>query len=239
MTNAAPDDAPAVAETTHGPMATPVERAIAGSIGVVSAAAVVAAVFQTENEVGSGALVLVGAAFLVMATFGLVPIRFKVGDKEMEVGRAALKTLDKVLRQADPQTQEDALETFEEELAARGVQREPGDAVEAMLSRFERYSGSHNPRTVHDALLSSGWKPFTPGKSTYIRWVYNGKRTVSLFQNSGTLVAASVQIKDYAKTLAGVSVVGPKEDAVFAYAADPTPAIDAADAIRRYADEEL
>ncbi len=179
---------------------------------------------------------LAGAAFLIMATFGLVPVRFKVGDKEMEVGRAALRTLDKVFREADPATQEAVIDTFEGELAEGGVKREPGDAVDAMLGRFVRYSGSSNPRTIHDALLATGWQPFTPGKSTYIRWVYNGKaRAVSLFQNSGTLVASTVQLRDFAKTLTGATV-GPKDEAVFAYAGDPTQAIDACDEIRRYAD---
>jgi hypothetical protein len=219
-----------------GSLASPLERVTAGLIGFVVTAAGVAAVFQTENELGSGALLLAGAAFLVMATFGLVPVRFKVGDKEMEVGRAALKTLDKVLREADPAVQEAAIDTFEEELAASGVKREPADAVAAMLSRFERYAGSRNPRTVYDALLDSGWQPFTPGKSTYIRWVYYGKtRTVSLFQNSGTLVAASVQLRDFAKKLDGATV-GPKEEVVLAYAGDPAAAVDGADAIRQFAD---
>jgi hypothetical protein len=223
------------AVTDHGVSASPVERAIAGFIGCVAAAAGALAVFRTDNELGSGALLLAAAAFLVMATFGLVPVRFKVGDKEMEVGRAALHTLDKVLREADPATQETAIDAFEDELAARGITRESDDAVEAMLRRFERYSGSTNPRTVHDSLKASGWLPFTPAKSTYIRWVYNGKsRTVSLFQNSGALVAASVHLRDFAKDLPGATA-GPKQEMVFAYAGDPATAIDAADAIRRFA----
>ncbi|TCC57968.1 hypothetical protein E0H73_26815 [Kribbella pittospori] len=225
-----------VTSPSNGSAASPGERAIAALIGCVTAAAGALAVFWTENEVGSGALLLIGAAFLAMATFGLVPVRFKVGDKEMEVGRAALRTLEDVLRESDAATQDKVIDAFEGELEARGVTREPGDAVDAMLSRFERYAGSRNPRTVHDYLLASGWQPFTPGKSTYIRWVYNGKaHSVSLFQNSGTLTAASVQVRDYARTLEGADR-GPKDEALFVYAVDPSPAMGAADSIRRFAD---
>src|SRR5262245_55582489 len=116
------DQEPHVNGSQHGSAASFGEWVAAGAIGCISATAGALAVFRTDNEVGTGALLLVGAAFLLMATFGLVPVRFKVGDKEMEVGRAALKTLDRVLRDADPAMQDAAIDTFEDELAARGIQ---------------------------------------------------------------------------------------------------------------------
>ncbi|MFG1627890.1 hypothetical protein [Kribbella sp. NPDC049227] len=238
MTESGGDEPSTLTTPTHnGPAASPRERAFAAVIGGVTAAAGALAVFWTENEVGSAALLLIGAAFLAMATFGLVPTRFKVGDNVVDVaGRAALRTLEEVVRESDSATQDKVLDAFEGELEAQGVRRDPGDAVEAMLNRFERYSGSQSPRAVHDYLLQSGWRPSTPGKSTYIRWVYSGKaRSVTLFQNSGTLSAASVQIRDYAKTLPGATV-GSKDEALFVYAGDPNLAMEAADSIRQFAD---
>jgi hypothetical protein len=67
----------------------------------------------------------------------------------------------------------------------------------------------------------------------YIRWSYIGRRTISLCQRSGSLSVATVQARDYAKTLPGA---GSKEEAVFAYAGDPNVAIDAVAAIQRYTD---
>jgi len=225
---------PAAEDKIPDATATPTQRVLAGLTGLLASAAGIWAVFATENEVGTGALLLGGAVFLAMAIFGLVPVRFKVGDKEVIVAQAALRTLAKVAEASDPATREAIVDTMTEELEARGIRRDTVEAVETMLGRFERYSGSSNARVIHDALLDSGWRPTVPAKSTYIRWVYSGKKTISLFQNSGSLAVASVQAKEAARELEGVSF-NAKGDALFAYADDTTRALDAIDALRAYA----
>ncbi|GAA1716648.1 hypothetical protein GCM10009745_76470 [Kribbella yunnanensis] len=77
--------------------------------------------------------------------------------------------------------------------------------------------------------------PRWPPKSTYIRWFYTGRKTISLFQRSGSLAVATVQARDYAKGLPGATS-GSKDEAVFVYAGDPGVAIEAAAAILRFAD---
>lgn len=142
---------------------------------------------------------MAGATFLVMAIFGLVPVRFKVGDKEVWVAREALRAIAEVAKATDVGAQEEIVARFEEGLEAHGVPRDHAQAVESMLVRFERYSGSPNARLVHDALVAMGWQPSVPPKSTYIRWSYTGRKTVSLFQRSGSLAVATVHARDYAK----------------------------------------
>ncbi|MFK4084973.1 hypothetical protein ACI2LF_12735 [Kribbella sp. NPDC020789] len=234
MTDAAEADPAETESAAHRPSATLLERVLAGIAGAATTALGALAVFETENEVGTGALLVAGAAFLAMAIFGLVPVRFKVGDKEVWVARAALRAITEVVKATDSAAQEEIVEKFEEQLEAHGVPRDRAEAVESMLSRFERYSGSPNARLVHNALIATGWQPSVPPKSTYIRWVYTGRKTVSLFQRSGSLAVATVQARDYAKTLPGAA--DGSKDVVFAYADDPNIAIDAAAAIQRYAD---
>ncbi|MET7280683.1 hypothetical protein ABZS29_20760 [Kribbella sp. NPDC005582] len=179
-------------------------------------------------------MLVAGAAFLAMAIFGLVPVRFKVGGNEIWVARAALEAIREVAAATDSAAREEIAETFEDTLEAHGIGRDSTEAVESMLSRFERYSGSSDARVVHDALKGMGWRPSVPRKSTYIRWVYTGAKTVSLFQRSGSLAVATVQVRDYAATLPGAAA-GPK-DVVFDYSGDPNVAIDAVAAIQRYAE---
>ncbi|MFI5731524.1 hypothetical protein ACIA49_15480 [Kribbella sp. NPDC051587] len=234
MTDSGEGDAADIDSAAHRPSASILERVLAGIAGVATTALGALAVFTTENEVGTGALLVAGAAFLAMAIFGLVPVRLKVGDREVWVARAALRAITEVAKATDSAAQEEIVEQFEEELETHGIQRDQAEAVESMLSRFERYSGSPDARLVHDALVGMGWRPSVPPKSTYIRWVYTGRKAVSLFQRSGSLAVATVQAREYAKTLPGAA--DGTKDVVFAYAGDPNIAIDAAAALQRYAD---
>src|SRR5689334_18234966 len=90
------------------------ERIVAGAFGVAASVAGTFAVFRTTNELGTAALFLVAGAFLLCATFGVVPTRFKVGDNEVTVGRAALQTLEQLVSEGDLPTQEKAIEAMEE-----------------------------------------------------------------------------------------------------------------------------
>ncbi|NYE38008.1 hypothetical protein F4692_003153 [Nocardioides cavernae] len=215
------------------------QRVVAGAIGLAAAVGGAFAVFETTNELGTAALFIVAGAFLICATFGVVPTRFKVGNNEVSVGRAALHTLEQIVSEADLPTQEKVIDSLEANLARDGIRRTPDDAVAAMLSRFVRYSGSESARSVHDELLATGWTPSTPPKSTYIRWTYPGKRQqASLFQNSGQLVVASNRLVDAVRDLPGGELRLPKNEVVFSYGADTGGALAAADAIRRFVDGE-
>jgi hypothetical protein len=68
------------------------------------------AVFRTENEVGIGARLVGGVALLAMAIFGLVPVRFKVGDNEVWVARAALRAIMEVAKATGSATQEEIVD---------------------------------------------------------------------------------------------------------------------------------
>jgi hypothetical protein len=57
------------------------QRAVAAVVGLAAAVGGTFAVFDTTNELGTAALFLVAGAFLLCVTFGVVPTRFKVGDK--------------------------------------------------------------------------------------------------------------------------------------------------------------
>jgi hypothetical protein len=75
------------------------QRLLAGVIGLAAGIGGTLAVFQTTNELGTAALFLVAGAFLICSTFGVVPTRLKVGDNEVNVGRAALHTLEKIVNE--------------------------------------------------------------------------------------------------------------------------------------------
>src|SRR5690242_4595593 len=98
---------------THKPSATPVERALTGTVGLAATVAGALAVFRTENEVGTGVLLVGGVAFLAVAIFGLVPVRFKVGDNEIWVARAALRAITEVVKATDSAAQEEIVDKFE------------------------------------------------------------------------------------------------------------------------------
>ncbi|MFL6139664.1 MAG: hypothetical protein ACJ74O_17950 [Frankiaceae bacterium] len=213
------------------------ERFVAASIGVACAGAGGVAVFVSDNELGSAGLLIVGAVFLLMGTGAMVPTRLRVGDQEVHLERLAVQTLTRVMQQGDTVVQEQLVEAFEETLASSGVVPDAMEAVGAMLRRFERYSGSTDPREVYNSLLTSGWKPTTPAKSTYIRWVYAGnQRTVSLFQNSAALVAASVHLRDLAAGLPGAKPRAGRNEVDFYYGGDVSTVLDAAERIKQFAD---
>lgn len=216
------------------------QRVVAGSIGTAAAVGGAFAVFETTNELGTAALFIVAGAFLICATFGVVPTRFKVGDNEVSVGRAALHTLEQIVSEADLPTQEKVIDSLEANLARDGITRTTDDAVAAMLNRFVRYSGSESSRLIHDELIASGWKPSTPSKSTYIRWTYAGKQQqASLFQNSGQLVVASNRLVDAVRDLPGADLRLPKNEVVFSYGGDADAALAAAEAVRQFVDGEV
>jgi hypothetical protein len=213
------------------------QRVLSGVIGAAAAVGGTFAVFETANELGTAALFLVAGAFLICATFGVVPTRVKVGDNEVSVGRAALHTLEQIVSESDLPTQESVIDTMEANLARGGITRTPDDAVAAMLGRFERYSGSDRSRQIHDELLATGWTPATPAKSTYIRWTYRGRsRQVSLFQNSAQLVAASNRLVDVVSGLPGADHRLPKNEVVFNYSNGVEDALTAAKVVQGYAD---
>ncbi|KRF24373.1 hypothetical protein ASG95_07365 [Phycicoccus sp. Soil803] len=216
------------------------ERIVAGTFGVAASVAGTFAVFRTTNELGTAALFLVAGAFLLCATFGVVPTRFKVGDNEVTVGRAALQTLEQLVSEGDLPTQEKAIEALEENLARAGITRTSDDAVRAMIARFDRYSGSHLSQALHDELLRSGWSPTTPPKSTYVRWSYDGKlHNVSVYQNSAQLIVNSNRIVDQVVGLPGYEHRTAKNEVIFNYSEGIEPALEAANVLRRYADGEL
>lgn len=196
-----------------------------------------AATYFTDNELGTAALLLVAGVFLMCATFAIVPTRLRIGDNEVSVGRAAMNTLERIVSEADSPTQERTLETFEEELAVRGVQRTTNEAVASMLDRFIRYSGSELPRILHDALLDAGWVPSTPSKSTYIRWTFSGKEhVVNVYQNSAQIVIAANRLVDVVLGMPGVVHRTTKNEVVVSYASGVDDAMAVIDAVQRYAD---
>lgn len=214
------------------------QRSAAALVGFMTAGAGITAVFLTDNELGSAALLVVGGAFIAMATFQLIPTRFRMGDNEMQVGQAALKTLSRVVREGDAIAQEQVIDAFEEELAARGVSRPPADAVDAVLDRFERYSGSSNCRTLHDDLRATGWKPIPAPRGTYIRWLYEGgHHTVRLFQNSAKLISAAAQQKAVVADLPG-AIRSPAGEFGFVYSDSTEKAVAAAATLKRFADAD-
>lgn len=215
------------------------QRIGAGVVGLAAAVGGAFAVFETTNELGTAALFIVAGAFLICAIFGLVPTRVKVGNNELSVGRAALHTLERIVSEADLSTQEMVIDTLEANLARDGITRTSDDAVDAMLNRFVRYSGSELARVFHDELLGAGWSPSTPAKSSYIRWTFAGKKQqVSLFQNSGQIVVASNRLVDVVRDYPGADLRLSKNEIVFSYAAGTDEALAASDALRRFADGE-
>ncbi|MEQ7849270.1 hypothetical protein [Nocardioides kribbensis] len=212
------------------------ERAIAGVIGTAAGVAGVIAVFETTNELGTAALFIVAGAFLICATFGVVPTRVRVGNNEVNVGRAALHTLEQIVSESDLPTQERVIEALETNLARDGIERTPDDAVAAMLDRFVRYSGSDAARAFHDEMVARGWTPSTPKKSTYIRWNFAGAADqVSLFQNSGQIVIASSKLGKLVSSMPGATPRA-KEELVFSYSDGIQHALDVAEVLRRFAD---
>ncbi|MGB4835658.1 MAG: hypothetical protein WBP28_06280, partial [Nostocoides sp.] len=189
---------------------------------------------------GTAALFLIAGAFLLCATFGVVPTRFKVGDNELTVGRAALHTLEQLVSEGDPSTQEKAIEVMEENLARVGITRTSDDAVRAMIARFDRYSGSNLAQALHDQLLESHWTASTPTKSTYVRWSYDGRvHQVSVYQNSAQLIVNSNRAVDHVIDLPGAVHRTAKNEVVFNYSEGIEHAVSAAAALRRYADGDL
>ncbi|MBM0231420.1 hypothetical protein JNW91_05800 [Micromonospora sp. STR1_7] len=63
------------------------ERVVAGVLGAVAGGAGGAAVFVTDNQAGSAALALIGAAFLFVAVQGTPVIRLGAGSNSLELGR--------------------------------------------------------------------------------------------------------------------------------------------------------
>ncbi len=215
-------------------------RLAAGVLGLVAAGAGIAAVFTTTNELGTAALLLVGGAFLICATFGLVPTRLRIGENEMTVGRAALNTLERIVSEADAPTQEKVLDTMTDELAAQGVTRTPDEAVSAMLDRFTRYAGSELARQLHDVLVDDGWIPSTPAKSTYIRWTYRGtKQQASCYQNSAQLVVASNRLVEVVRDLDGAEHRMPNNEVIFIYTTGIEKAHSAAQQLQHFANGEV
>jgi hypothetical protein len=109
------------------PGMSPLQMSIAGIVGVASAGAGAVAVFQTENELGSAALITVGVYFLIALIIRRFP-KFKLGDNEID------PTARRLARQAD-----------------RRARRAAEDAVDAKEGLKATTAGSESLRSEQSA----------------------------------------------------------------------------------------
>lgn len=84
-------------------------RWTAGGLGSILTGAGGTATFITENQVGTGALLLIGTLFLIAAISGRLPTRVQVGDNSVDYG-AATDVLNKVAQDAPPEVAKDVIE---------------------------------------------------------------------------------------------------------------------------------
>jgi hypothetical protein len=210
------------------------ERAAAAVVGVVAVGSGAVATFLTENELGTLGLLVVGGSFLLIAVTTALPTRLNVGGNSVVLERT-YDVIQRAINAGGPQVQEQLQDALEVEASARGIQL--GDAaVEGVLQRFVNYSGSDEPREIASAMRQMGWHPILPPKHNYIRWVYDGRqRSVSIYQNSGALVTASAVLRDLAGRLPGAVPRSDRNEVMFGYLGSVEEALNAADAIRRFA----
>lgn len=236
-------DRPVEAVQSPGP---PVEselpRRVRVAAIVIGAAAVTAgsvAVFISDNQVGTAALFVLGAAFLACGVFGLFPAGITVGGAGVQLAaRAALATVERLATDADPELREKAATTYGEELEERGLILSSDAQAERVINGFVR-AGSLEARTVADRLIASGWKGSSPPKSRYVRWTYSGfgGRAASLFQNVGDLAVNRREQMDVVQGLAGARPTHSGRDIRFPYAGNVDDALTAADRLREFAEE--
>jgi hypothetical protein len=211
------------------------ERASAASVGVVAVGAGVVATFASENELGTLALLIVGGSFLLIAVTRALPTRLNVAGNSVVLERT-YEVIQRAITAGGVQVQDELQDALDVEVAVRGV--ELGDAaVEAVLQKFANYSSSSEPIEVAAAMRRMDWQPTLPPRRNYIRWVYDGReRSVSLYQNSGSLVAGSTALHELVRQLPGAVARGNRNDVVFGYLGSVEAALVAADVVRRFAD---
>jgi hypothetical protein len=230
MTPADTEDLPpSEDDATSAPM-TRVERTVAALLGTAALGGGAIAVFVSENELGTAALLIAGLVFLIMAVAATVPTRLRWGQQEVSLERIAVRHL---IEGAPLEVQ---AEIIAEAMAPE--RRTPErQTVDGMLRRFARYSGSANAQVIHDEFVARGWTPSTPLKSTYILWRYRGNsRVVALYQNNRALVATSQGLKEFAANLPLAVTREPKGEVDVHYLPDPSSAVLAIEAITRFAD---
>jgi hypothetical protein len=211
-------------------------RVILGIGGLLAACAGVAAVFVTDNELGTAALLLVSLVLVLMSLGALVPRRLKWGNSEVEFGVAA-STVQRLLSDPDPTVAETAREALVEEFG-RTLTTAPSarQSVEGMVRRFESRIPDL-PSRMHDFLIEQGWHPNTPSTATYIRGVYPGRsRRVTLYQNSEALLSGAARDRQFLERLPGARPRG--KDVALVYADDLEGVQQAVAAMMRRADSE-
>lgn len=122
--------APPKRDENHKPELQRVSRSLSCLIGTASVVAGGISVFTTENQVGSGALLILGALFLIIAISGRIPSRLQIGDNSMEWQEKAEKIVTESVKEsvelASPEKQEDIIEQIDD-IAPRRVSSEIKD----------------------------------------------------------------------------------------------------------------
>lgn len=93
---------------------TPQQRGFSGVAGGGALLAGGAAVFLTENELGSVALLTVGILFAFFALAGLLPTRLKLGDNKIEWQERVGEALSEVVDEAPPESRAALIRTITE-----------------------------------------------------------------------------------------------------------------------------
>jgi hypothetical protein len=115
--------------------------------------------------------------------------------------------------------------------------------AEAMLARFVAYDPTSKARLVYEAAIAAGWMAFTPeprgGKTksdaAYVRFVYDGSaRKATVYLNTNSVFTTGAKEKAVMAQLPGADV---RTDVYVAHK-QLDQALDALDAIRRWADGE-
>src|SRR3954453_12617057 len=112
---------------------TPRERAVLAVLGLVFGGAGGVAVFRTENQLGTAALLVIAVLLLVMAIAQVVPTGFQWGDRSVTLRRAAA---DALFDDAPEELQAEAIRNV-----ALGQSSTPKD-LDELLDRFVRYQSS-------------------------------------------------------------------------------------------------
>lgn len=135
---------------------TPLQLTVAGIAGLVSAGAGAVAVFETENEVGSAAMIAVGVYFLIAVIVRRFP-KVKLGDNEID------PTARRIARQAERRSMravEDAADAAE-------------DAADAKEGLRATTSGSEPPGSVTGEAVAPSLDPEIvelAGEYNRVRW---------------------------------------------------------------------
>jgi len=120
---------------------TPRQRRFSGFAGGAALLAGGAAVFLTENELGSVALLTVGILFAFFALAGLLPTRLKLGDNEIEWQERVGEALREAVDEAPPESRAALIRTITElSASAPGLasQSLSGIAREALIMELLR-----------------------------------------------------------------------------------------------------